>query len=230
MEPMERKLTSNTNREYNIKIEKKSENIVFKLESEEIPKIISLNNYNFCDMKTNYPIFSSECYNSIDLIFKEIQNFIETSSPELIEENNKVKLMVHTSLKVSPDISFVFEKKIDIDETFNKINELFTNLKNEKDKEIKDLKKKSDEKLDNLEKKIINLKNEKDEVIKDLKKKSDERIDKLEKEIINLKNGMINIKKEHKKETDKLKKEVENLKEENQKINHHLNKISLDFI
>ena len=93
-------------------------------------------------MKTNYKIFSSEGYNSIELIFNEIQNFIKTSTPELIDDTNNIELRIHTSLKVYPVISFLFEKKMDIDKTLSKLNELYTSLKNEKEEEIRDLKKK----------------------------------------------------------------------------------------
>ena len=168
---MDFKLTSNTNKTYKIQLEQISEILVFRLESKDFPKIISLNNYNLSDMKTNYKIFSSECYNSIKLIFKEIQNFIETSSSEIIDDNNNIELRIHTFLKVYPVISFLFEKKIDIDKKLSKLNKLFASLKNEKEEEIKDIKKKSDERFDKLEKEIKNLKNE-----IDLKKKSDERL------------------------------------------------------
>ena len=217
-------LPSDQNIKYNIEIRLISECIVFQIKSDEIPKKVYCNHYTFSDMKNKYDYFSSGSYQTIESIFKGLQNIIKKATSKKLDVGKKKIELKFFDYEAFKTLIFEIEQNIDINESILEISTLYKDLKLEKDKEIKDFIEKNkeyeqkmniiNEEIDNLKKEINNLNQTHAEEIDNLKDDFNEKIN--------------NLKEENEKNYKKVEKNIDLkinfLKNQNKRNNENLEK------
>ena len=228
-------LPSDQNIKYNIEIRLISECIVFQIKSDEIPKKVYCNHYTFSDMKNKYDYFSSGSYQTIESIFKGLQNIIKKATSKKLDVGKKKIELKFFDYEAFKTLIFEIEQNIDINESILEISTLYKDLKLEKDKEIKDFIEKNkeyeqkmniiNEEIDNLKKEINNLNQTHAEEIDNLKDDFNEKINNL-KDDFNEK--INNLKEENEKNYKKVEKNIDLkinfLKNQNKRNNENLEK------
>ena len=160
---MEFLLTSNKYNTYNININLIPENIVFNIESTELPKKRIKESFTLFDMKMKFSIFRKYNYQNIESLFKEFQNIIKSSSITLFEDEKQIELHISLINDIEPTLKFIFEQNIDLNATVLELSLLYEKLSLEKNKEINYLIQKNNEdeiKIEDLKREINELKEE----------------------------------------------------------------------
>ena len=95
-------------------------------------------------MKENNGFFQIKFFKDIESMFTQLKTFIQnyknnpsSSSIKLIESKDEIKLQFKTNLIGASIIKFVFKSEIDVNASLSGIIRLYTNLKKEKNEEIK---------------------------------------------------------------------------------------------
>ena len=181
-------IKSTKNNDIEIKYYILDEKIVFEpIITSLIPKKLYKNIYTYNDIQQNK--FFAMCEN-LNEVFEEIQNQIEEKKDDLklIEDINKLILIIPLNTKKIKEIKFEFNEINDINYQINDLGSHINSLINE----IKDLKEKNkslEEKNNNLEEKSKKLE-EKNEIIE--KKNNENKL--VKNEITSLKNEINELK------------------------------------